>query len=118
MDGVNVLANNLRTVIRKDVPFIPGAWVEFWDSITVGEVKQAQAMQEKETKNIDDNLQLVIRQISGWNFTDGTNPLPITIATFEQFSSKMLQWFAEAEAEVLNAQQENKKKEPEPSSNS
>jgi hypothetical protein len=117
MDGVNVLTNNLRTVIRKDVPFIPGAWVGFWDSVTIGDIKHAQ-MKEGTVATIDGTIELLISQIAEWNFKDGDKILPITKETFDLFSTKFIEWFSQMQAEILQVQTESKKKSLDNLSNS
>lgn len=108
MSGVNVTANALRSIIRKEVPFIPGAYVDFYDSITVQDVRSAESLQAN--PNIDDSIALIISQVADWNFMDGDSPLAITKESFSLFTTTLLQWFTTAQGEVLKGE-ENKKKE-------
>src|ERR1700690_4476831 len=118
MDGVNVLDSSLRTTIKKEVPFIPGAYVLFYDSLTAADIKQAQILQAQEIKNVDDSFSLLLAQVASWNFTDGTNPLPLTIDSLSKFTTKLLTWFSETETEILTQDTTDKKKGADNLSNS
>lgn len=107
MDGINVISNDLRSVIRKEVPFIPGAWVDFWDSFIMADLEKAQSQTNPDLKSGTDFL---IKQISNWNFTDGTNPLPITQTSFQLLTDKLVTWLFTAQKEVLESSKEDKKK--------
>lgn len=114
MDSVNIFSS-LRSTVRKDVPFLPGAWVEFWDSITIGEAKRARDLAK--APQLEATIGFILAQVANWNFTDGTNPLPITPATFDTFSMKLLTWFSQMEADIMQEQNETKKKLPDNLSN-
>lgn len=116
MDGVNVFATELRTVVKKECPFIPGAFVEFWDSLTVADLEAATVL--KDTPSLDGSIDLALKQISGWNFTNGVSPLPLTKDTFKLLSNKLLFWIFRAQGEVLNDEQDKKKESPDNSSTS
>lgn len=110
-DNVNVLSNDLRGIVRREVDFIPGAWVDFYDDVTVGQIRKAQKTQ---TENIDASLDLIISQIADWNFADGENKkLPVNIDSLSRLSSKILTWISTVQSEVLTQIESKKKDSPE-----
>ena len=108
-DTVNVFAKDLRGIVKKDCPFIQGAWIEFFDDITVGTITLAQ---EAENNNdITKTLELLITQISNWNFADEQNqPLPIAIESLKKLPFKLIKWLSESLFAVMNEGQDSKKK--------
>ncbi len=111
MADVNVLALELRTIIRKEVDFIPGAWVDFYSDITTGIARKAQISQQ--SNNLDTNLELVLSQIADWNFADNEGQhLPVTSESLDKLSLKLLTWISTAQVEILTSQEEDKKKLP------
>lgn len=109
MNTVNVLSKDIRKVIRKEVDFLPGAWVDFYDSVTVGQVKQAQ--KAKDNQDIDTSLDIVIAQIADWNFADAKGEiLPINKESIELLPLKILVWLGKVQEEILADLEEDKKK--------
>src|SRR4051812_4850610 len=107
-DGlVNVISNETRHKIKRDFPFVPGAWIEIYDDLLWGQVTDAKKMVE--TNDID--LDFVIPQITDWNFAgeDGKK-LPITKESLKLFSTKKIQWFAKTIFDSLKEAQEEEKK--------
>lgn len=96
---VNIFESDLRNKVRKEVPFIPGAWVDFYDDTTVQSVQKAQ--QAKDSQDIKDTLQIVLDQISAWNFSDEKGELPITFESLSKFPLKLVKWITEQQAEIL-----------------
>lgn len=108
MDTVNIFSKDLRNIVRKDLISIPGAWVEFYDDITAGEIKKAQ--QAQETKDVTSSFEMIIGQIADWNFADETTTiLPINTETFDKLSLKVVKELADLQTEVLTVQQDKKK---------
>lgn len=114
MDTVNILSSDLRNKIRKEVSFVSGAWVEFFDDITMDVVSKAQEA-SKESNNIETSLEIIVNQIADWNFADkDKNILPISVETLKKLPSKILFWFGETQKEILaniNQTEDTKKKE-------
>lgn len=112
-DNINVFSRELRKTIKKDCPLIEGAYVEFWDDITAGDVKKAQTF--KETNDLLLPMEMLLGQIIDWNFADETmTKLPLTIESLDKLPSKILTWLFEAQAAVLQ-EVETKKKAPQES---
>lgn len=111
VDTVNVLAPELRNRIKRFVDFIPNAWVEFYDDITVSAIKLIQESQKDQ--NITSNLQVIADQISDWNFTDSQGEKIQTSADgLTRLPLKLLTWISQQTADILDpSKQEDKKKE-------
>jgi len=111
METVNVLNPEIRNVVRKNVDFLPGAWVDFYDDTTIEIIEKAQAAQA--TPDIKSGLQIVVSQIKGWNFADGDGKiLEVSVDSLTRLSSKFINWLSTTEAELMNpAKIEDKKKE-------
>lgn len=108
MPNVNILSKDLRNTVKKEVDFIPGAYVEFFDDITVGVFRKAQ--ESLENKNIQGSLDIILTQIADWNFADEKEEkLPINIESLEKLPTKILVWLSNAQAEILNDIQSKKK---------
>ena len=88
MDSINIFKSELRNKIRVNVPFIEGAWVEFYDDTTVDAVQKAQNAQA--SKDSADNLAVIINQIASWNFADDKGELPITTKSLARFPMKLI----------------------------
>jgi hypothetical protein len=102
MDTVNVFAPELRGTVRKDVPFIKGAWVEFFDDITMDVIVKAQELNEVNKSNILANLDVLVNQIAFWNFADQDGKLlDINIASIQKLPMKLLNWIATSQTEIL-----------------
>lgn len=103
MSNVNVFAPELRGTVKKEVDFIPGAWVLFYDDLTVGSIQLAQ--QAKESGDVNASLSLMLAQIADWNFSDSEDgkTLPINLETMNKFSSKLLIWISKAQEEILSS---------------
>lgn len=109
MDTVNVLSKDLRTVIRKEVDFIPGAWVDFFDSVTTGVIRKAQNAQKNES--LEMSMEMLLQQIAGWNFAgEDKKVLPLTLESLDLLPIKLLTWIATAQQEIFT-QEEDKKKD-------
>lgn len=110
MDKVSVFTSDIRGVVKKEIPFIAGAWVEFFDDVTVADIKLAQ--QAQDAQDIDKNLGFVIKQIANWNFIDGEGKdIPINVDGLSKLPFKVLKWLFTAVTEVLsNPEFEDKKK--------
>jgi hypothetical protein len=111
-DTVNVFAPELRKKIRKEVDFIPGAWVEFWDDITLDQARKAQDVLN--SKSITTNLDIMVNQIVDWNFADAENKkLEVTIDNLAKLSIKLITWISTQERDILipSIEEETKKKD-------
>jgi len=107
MDNFNITSSEIRGSVKKDVPFLKGAWVEFWDDTTVGTMKKAQSLQDD--SNIDTSLELLLSQIKSWNFADAEKILPINLESIEKLPVKLMTWLAQMQSEILAANQDKKK---------
>jgi len=115
MDTVNVLGKDLRNVIKKEVDFLPGAWCEFFDDVTMLALEEAQLA--KDNRNINTSLILVMDQISDWNFADELgNKLPVNIDSLKKLPMKLIKWLTEAETAIFTDVEDKKKVSPESSS--
>ena len=102
MVQVNVLSNDLRGKIKKDVPFIKDAFVVFYDDVTIQDVQKAQ--NAKGTDDITKNLDVVVSQIAEWNFTDNEGKdLPINTDSLTKLPLKLFKWINECESELLSS---------------
>ena len=111
MNSINIFKSDLRNKIRVNVPFIEGAWVEFYDDTTVDAVQKAQTAQA--SKDIADNLAVIINQIASWNFADDKGELPITVKSVSRFPMKLIKWLTDEQTKILqsmNKQDEDQKK--------
>ena len=110
METVNVLSKDLRTVIRKEVPFIPGAWVDFFDSITTGAIRKAQKAQKDQSMDL--SMELLLSQIADWNFSgEDKKALSLTLDSLDLLPMKLLNWIAEAQGEILKGEEDKKKED-------
>jgi hypothetical protein len=111
MDTINVFAPELRGVVRKEIPFIPGAWVEFFDDVTGEAITSAEAAVA--SKDINQNYLLLLSQIKNWNFADQDNkPLAVTLENLKRLNSKFITWMSATQAEILTSEAaDDKKKE-------
>lgn len=109
MTNINIFKSDLRNKVKVNVPFINGAWVEFYDDTTVDAVQKAQTA--KASQDIADNLQVIVNQIAGWNFADDKGELAITTKTLTRFPIKLIKWLSEEQAKLLTSPEaENEKK--------
>ncbi len=108
MDTVNVFAQDLRGKVKKDCPQIKGAWVEFYDDITVGAIDAAQEAQA--TSNISKTLELLVLQIADWNFADENGPLPISIDSLKRLPLSLIKWLSQTQADLLSSGEVEAKK--------
>lgn len=110
MSGINVFSQDLRGKVRKEVSFLPGAWVVFFDDITAGDISAAQ--NAKDSQELDTNLALIFNGIAEWNFADEKgNILPVSIDSLKRLPLKFITWLATAQSEVMQNLTEDKKKE-------
>ena len=106
MDTVNIFAKDLRGKIKKDAP-IEGAWVEFYDDITVGTISLAQSAK---SGDIEQALNLLVTEIADWNFADEEGQLPITIESLKRLPLKIITWLVNSMEEILTTEEDSKKK--------
>jgi hypothetical protein len=101
MADINIFAPELRNVVRKEVSFIPGAWVDFYDDIKIGMVTKAQ--RAKDSGDMTLTLEIIADQIADWNFADGENShMPINLESIEKLPIKILLWLSKAQEEVIS----------------
>lgn len=93
---MNVNITDIRKRIKKDVPLIEGAWVEFYDDITVNDMENAQKMSKDET-TMDERLLFIASQIAGWNFADDNGDLPINSDSLKLIPFKVLNWIVDTQ---------------------
>ncbi len=109
VEGVNVFAADIRNKVRREVDFLPGAWVEFYDDVTIDQLQKAQEV--KKNANLLDGIDLVLSQIASWNFADETGKiLEINKVNLGRLGSKLLRWLINAQASIINPEAEDPKK--------
>ena len=102
MDSVNVLSSELRGTFRKEVPSIKGAWVEFFDDITMDVISKAQDSIKSGTPDITANLDIVANQIAFWNFADQDGKiLPVNVDSLKKLPMKLIMWISTTQQEIL-----------------
>lgn len=100
-DTVQVFGVDIRNKVRRDFPFVVGAWVEFWDDAIMRNVLQAQDASDKTSTK--DALSIIVDQIADWNFSDETNTkVTVSIEAVELLGVKSLKWLSETAVEVTN----------------
>lgn len=118
-DTVNVFSPDLRNKVKRTVDFLPTAWVEFYDDITMDVIEKAQELKtafEKPDQNISEsmskNYDVMISQICSWNFADTEGKvLPINADTLKKLPYRFIKWISDTESELLNSPAiEDKKK--------
>lgn len=116
MENVMVFGTDLRGRVRKDFPLVSGAWVEFYDDISMGEMGLAQKYEE--TKSEDDLLELLATLVADWNFAgqDGNkvNVSAASVKALQQQSLQAFKWLTETALSVIqeaNAQDDGQKKD-------
>lgn len=107
-DPVNIFKSDIRGIIHKEVDFIPGAYVDFYDSPTIGAIKKAQ--QAQTTQDIDLSLGVILNQIADWNFADENGILTVNMENLEKLPFKLLTWIAETQGAIIQDQATAKKK--------
>lgn len=107
MNYVNVFAPELRGTIKRDVPFLPGAWVSFYDDITPAMLEQAKAETERTGEAMNSDLLLLSQMIADWNFADEKGKrLDITVDNLKKLSlTKFLAWLINTQGEILKVMQ-------------
>ena len=101
MELVNVFSPDIRKRIKRDVPTIEGAWVEFYDDFLAGEVQElGKAMSEEEKS--DRGYEFIRSLIADWNFagTDGKK-LDITVENIKKLPVRVQTFLATAGADVF-----------------
>ena len=108
MDTINVLSSDLRSKIKKNSPVV-GAWVEFYDDITMDQAKKAQEMISRD--DINSSLELLLPMIADWNFAGTDGKLPLTIESLSKLPSKLVRWLSQMQKEILQDNKLGEKKE-------
>jgi hypothetical protein len=97
---INVLSNDIRKKVKKEVPFIADAYVEFWDDF-LGD------MSGTEELSADQFIyRLMLGIIADWNFSDGDEKLAITEENIKKLSTKTRTWLSETTVEIVNSMKE------------
>lgn len=112
-DYVNILSGELRGRVKKEIPWIKNAWVEFYDDL-LGETqsKISSASNQEEAGYIG-----VVAMIADWNFAnEKEEKLDITIENVRKLPIRVQKWIAETSTSIVNPEQEKeqKKDSPEP----
>lgn len=111
---VKVLGVEIRQKIRKEVPFVKGAWIELFDDISVADEKRLKMVdwkgeppkQQEETeegynirkKAISEEhekiaTEILLKLIADWNFADDNGiKLVVTREIFENLPLKLRKW--------------------------
>jgi len=101
MDTVNVITSDFRKIVRRNISIIPGAWVEFYDDVTVGSL--IESLDDTRKDSILLRIDLLFSQISDWNFADEKGEkLPVTKESFKRLSNKILECMIKEQYEVLS----------------
>lgn len=108
MNTVNIF--ELRNKVRKDIDYIEGAWVEFWDDVTIQAINEAQEAQK--TGDTNSALRLVFNQIADWNLADEKGKLEITFDNMLRLPVKILTWMSTAQNDILKPVEDKKKEYP------
>ena len=119
---VPVLNIDLRKKIKKNVPFLDKAWVEFYDDLTVADQKSLQDsnfsklkkkvdesdddfdVREKEAtlKQSDTGQQLTLNLVSSWNFADEKgNVAEINLEIFKVLPLKLQRWILKTTTDII-----------------
>jgi hypothetical protein len=85
---INPFNIELRQKVKKDLTSIPGAWIEFYDDLTIAQIKSAE--KGLKDKDMDIQVRILLAQISDWNFCNTENEkLPIAAESIEKLSLKV-----------------------------
>lgn len=112
-DYVNILSGELRGRVKKTIPWIQNAWVEFYDDL-LGETqaKISSASNQEEAGYIG-----VVAMIADWNFGDEKGvKLDVSVENVRKLPIRVQKWLAETSTKIVNPEQEKeqKKDSPEP----
>ena len=95
---VKVTSKELFEKVRKDIPFIPGAWVEFWSDLS-GDTPEKLAKFKDPT---DQGYESIITLVADWNFADlEGKKLPVTTESMRKLSLKLQRWISDCVGEVM-----------------
>jgi len=107
------LLTELRGTVRRDVPFIEGGWVDFFDDLTLATVDKAKSIENK--ANVDANLSILCEQIVDWNFyKTAEEKLPISVGSFKSLPIKVVTWLINEYISIANPKEEAEKKSDSP----
>lgn len=100
-DTVTVFGVDLRNKVRQDFPFVQGAWVEFYDDITMGSALEINTSDA--SVSAQESLQLLVNQIADWNFADSNGKAEISIENLKKLGSAQIKWMMEQVQKVIEA---------------
>jgi hypothetical protein len=103
---VNVFSPDIRKKIKKEVPTIEGAWVEFYDDLLAGEIQDFSGdinkMSEKEKGN--QGYEFVKTMISDWNFADlDEKKMEITVKNIRRLPLRVQGFLAETAGSIFES---------------
>jgi len=119
---IPVINVDLRSKIKENVPFLEGAWVEFYDDLTVADQKLLQDsdfsklkkrldesyddfdVREKESlsKQSDTGRQLTLNLVSSWNFADEKgNVVEVNLEIFKVLPLKLQRWILKTTTDII-----------------
>ncbi len=98
--SVNIF--ELRGTIKKEIPFIEGAWVEFYDDMVVNDIILAQSVDVTKPDSFSMGLENFFKQVADWNFADKDGKaLPVTFESFKLLPMKIITWMGEMQKEIM-----------------
>lgn len=99
---VNVFATDVRKRIKKEVPTIEGAWVEFYDDFLAGEVQKLGSGKMSEEEKSNRGYEFIRSLIADWNFSGpDEKKLEITVENIRKLPVKVQTFLAEAGTDVF-----------------
>ncbi len=108
MQTVN--AFEIRGKVKKEIAFLPGAYVVFFDDITVDQVLKAQEAQNGQ--DMLSNMDILLGQIVEWNLADDNGPLEVNMESIKRLPLKIITWISETQSEILGSIVDKKKELP------
>lgn len=107
---VLIFSEDVRTRVRKPVPSIKGAWVEFYDDVPAA----FNSEYEKQSKVLSDEDLVywgVTRIVSNWNFyKTEKDKLEITIDSIKNLPYKVQRWLVQQSTDIALSDTEEKKR--------
>ncbi len=110
MSNFNIQNNALRTVVEKEIPFLKGAFISFYDSPTAADLKKANQL--KEDQDFDSSLDFILSQIADWNLSDDNGKLEVNRENLERLPINVINWIAQAPAGIIKEHKDKKKESP------
>lgn len=110
VNKVLIYQDEYRNKIKKNVPSIDGAWVEFYDDVPASFNSE---YEEKSKELSDENLVIwgVSRIVADWNFyADESNKVEISIDGINSLPYKVQRWLIKESTDIALTDNEEKKR--------